>query len=113
LLIAETVMAITGIVAVSCWGGGPKWLRLVLYLGMGWLAVIALRPLFASLGWQGVAWLLAGGLAYSVGTVFYATKWPKMWPGVFSSHELWHLFVLAGSACHFAVMLRIERLPLP
>ena len=50
-----------------------------------------------------------GGLAYTVGTVIYATGRPKLWPGKFGSHELWHVFVLAGSACHYLLMLFTAR----
>ncbi|MEZ4750216.1 MAG: hemolysin III family protein [Bdellovibrionota bacterium] len=74
-------------------------LSLALYLGMGWLAVIVIRPLMQQLPMGGIWWLVAGGLCYTVGTIFYASK--KM-P---YSHAIWHLFVLAGSACHFCCML--------
>lgn len=67
----------------------------LLYLAMGWLIVIAWRPLTAALPPAGVGWLLGGGLAYSLGLVFYA------WRKLPYNHAVWHLFVLAGSACHF------------
>jgi hemolysin III len=51
-----------------------------------------------------IIWMVFGGLAYTLGTIVYASKRPKLWPGKFSSHELWHVFVVAGAACHFAVM---------
>lgn len=84
----------------------PEWVRVGLCVVMGWLIVIALRPLGAVLGTGGMAWLLAGGIAYSAGTVILATDRPHLWPGRFSAHDLWHLFVLAGSACHFILMCR-------
>jgi hemolysin III len=56
-------------------------------------------PLQHAVGWGGIAWMLAGGLAYSVGALLYAIKKPNPWPGVVGFHEIWHLFVLAGSAC--------------
>jgi hemolysin III len=71
----------------------------LLYLAMGWLIVVAWRPLTASLPPAGVAWLLAGGAAYSFGLIFYA------WTRLPYSHAVWHLFVLAGSLCHFLAVL--------
>ena len=59
-----------------------------------------------ALPWSALAWLAAGGAFYSVGAVIYALKRPDPWPKVFGYHELWHLFVLAGSTCHYVLMLR-------
>jgi hemolysin III len=67
---------------------------------MGWLALVGIRPLLLSLGWQGFAWLVAGGLFYSVGIGFYATD-HKLRHG----HGIWHLFVLGGSTCHYFTIL--------
>ena len=102
---AEWVMAAIGIAGIMLLKRMPSWLRVVIYLGMGWLAVIALAPLRAALPPAAIAWLFAGGIVYSVGTVIYATEWPDLWPGRFTAHDLWHLFVLGGSACHFVMML--------
>jgi hemolysin III len=74
----------------------------LIYTGMGWLALVAIRPLAASLGSGGMLWLLAGGIAYTTGLLFYA------WKSLPHHHALWHLFVMAGSACHFfAVMFHV------
>jgi len=70
-----------------------------LYLGMGWLALVAVGPLTAHVPSPGLAWLGAGGLLYTVGVIFYA------WDGLRYGHMVWHLFVLAGSACHFIAVL--------
>ncbi len=70
-----------------------------LYLGMGWLALVAIGPLTAHVPSPGLAWLGAGGLLYTVGVIFYA------WDGLRYGHMVWHLFVLAGSACHFVAVL--------
>ncbi len=70
----------------------------VYYLAMGWIAVLALPALVQALTGPQLAWLLAGGAAYSVGIVFYA------WKSLPFNHAIWHLFVLAGSACHFLVL---------
>ena len=110
MLIAEWTMAAIGIVANVFYGGGPKRLRLTLYLAMGWLVVADLPGVLKVLPVSALVWMLAGGLAYTVGTVIYATGRPKLWPGKFGSHELWHLFVLGGSACHYLLMLSTARL---
>ena len=74
-------------------------LSAALYLLMGWLVVIALRPLLEVVPPQGIAWLVAGGLAYSVGVPFYLSRRLEY------GHLVWHLFVLAGSVCHFFAVL--------
>jgi hemolysin III len=110
LLTAEYALAVIGIVSVILFKSRPEWLRVVLYLGMGWLALIALPLLWSLLSVPALAWLIAGGVVYTVGTVFYALDWPHLWPGKFSAHDLWHLFVLGGSACHFVLMLYLAPL---
>jgi hemolysin III len=105
-------LALLGSVCELAWHTAPKWVGLGLYLTMGWLAVIAVGPLTRTLTGAGLAWLVAGGLVYSIGTVVYATDRPRLWPGIFEAHDLWHVFVLAGSACHFVLMFRFV-LPLP
>lgn len=74
-------------------------LSVVIYLIMGWLAIIAIRPLSRAIPFAGMAWLVAGGLFYTVGIIFYALD-KKM----VHSHGIWHLFVLAGSVCHYFVI---------
>jgi len=106
----EWGLALVGIIANVWFGGGPAVMRVVLYLGMGWLAVIAIPQLRGVMPPQAVTWLLAGGILYSLGTVIYATERPKLWPGKFGAHDLWHVFVLAASGCHFLMMLDSARL---
>lgn len=98
--------ALAGIVAKVLWIHAPRWISTGLYLLMGWLAVVAVVPLVRALPIGGIAWLAAGGLFYTVGAVIYAAKRPDPAPEVFGYHALWHLFVLAGSACHFVMMAR-------
>src|SRR5215218_2681252 len=86
--------------------GRPRWLSVGIYLAMGWLAVIAAAAIFRAIPTGGIAWILGGGLVYSAGALIYGLKRPNLVPGIFGFHELWHLFVMAGSACHFWVMLR-------
>ena len=79
---------------------GPRILPVVIYLGMGWLALIALRPLWHALPLMGLVWLLAGGLFYTVGVIFYSLD-----EKLRHAHGVWHLFVLAGSASHYFAIL--------
>ena len=92
-------VAVAGIVLKVVAGIRFKLLSTLMYVAMGWLIVIAIKPLLASMEPAGLIWLLAGGLAYTVGAAVYAIK------GVRYSHFVWHLFVLAGSACHFVAVL--------
>jgi len=80
---------------------GARILSVVIYVVMGWVALVALVPLLRVLGSGGFAWLAAGGLFYTVGIVFYALD-----ARLTHAHGIWHLFVLAGSACHYVAILR-------
>jgi hemolysin III len=93
------------------WLDAPRGLKAGLYVLLGWFAVWAMIPLQHAIGWDGIAWMLAGGLAYSFGALLYAIKKPNPWPGVVGFHEIWHLFVLAGSA-GFVVLVWRYVLPL-
>lgn len=97
--------ALLGIVFKIIWIGAPRLLSTGLYLLMGWLSVVAGVPIVQALPVGGLVWLALGGLFYSVGAVVYGLKKPNFYPTIFGYHELWHLFVLAGSACHFVMML--------
>lgn len=78
-----------------------KWVSLVVYLLMGWIIFIAIKPLLACVSTTFLIWILIGGAAYSLGVIFYtARKMPY-------HHAIWHLFVLAGSVCHFIAMLQL------
>ena len=93
-------LAIVGIVQEVWTAKGARILSLVIYVMMGWLAVIGIKPLIAALGWNGFLWLAAGGLFYTLGIGFYATD-HKLRHG----HGIWHLFVLGGSICHYVAVL--------
>lgn len=98
-------IAVTGLILRFAWRSAPSWLCFALYLLMGWLCVVAVGPLVRALPAPALAWLVAGGLVYTAGAVVFAMERPRLWPGVFGAHDLWHVCVLAGSACHFVVML--------
>ena len=80
---------------------GPRILSVGIYVAMGWAAIAAWVPLLQALGPAGFAWLAAGGLFYTVGIVFFALD-----TRLVHAHGVWHLFVLAGSACHYYAILR-------
>jgi len=101
MLIAVWACAILGVGFKVMWFGAPNWLYTLIYLAMGWMALVRFPDVIGHLPRDVFAFLLAGGLLYSVGAVVYATKWPKLYPPHFGFHELWHFFVLAGSACHY------------
>jgi hemolysin III len=84
----------------------PRWLSTAFYVGMGWIAVIAIVPLVQSLPVSGMMWLVSGGVLYTLGAVIYAIKWPNPMAPVFGFHEVFHVFVLAGSLTHFVFMMR-------
>ncbi len=106
LLITVWSIAALGTIQKVAWIDAPQWLSTGLYLGMGWIAVLVVPGLLSSAPAGFIWWLVAGGLLYSVGAVVYGTKWPELKPGVFGSHELWHLFVMAGSFSHYWAILR-------
>ncbi len=89
-------LAVLGIVQEIWMARGARVLSLVIYVLMGWLALVAVVPLWQALGPEGFAWLAAGGALYTGGIAFYATD-HKLRHG----HGIWHLFVLGGSTCHF------------
>lgn len=94
-------LAIIGIIQEIWFAKGLRIWSLIIYFLMGWLAIIAIDPLIEALSWAGFVWLAIGGLIYTVGIIFYATdeKWRY-------GHGVWHLFVLAGSACHYFTLIK-------
>ena len=101
-------LAIAGIVAdLLSKRRAPHWLQMVLYFAVGWVALIAIVPLVKSLSMVALFWLAAGSVLYTIGAFICVTERPRLRPGVFDAHDLWHVFVLAASACHFIVMLLI------
>ena len=99
-------IAIAGILIKAFWVYCPRWVSSVLYIGMGWTCVLAFTQILNSMSPAAFGWLLAGGIIYTVGGVIYALKLPifNSRHKYFGSHEIFHLFVMGGSACHFVVM---------
>lgn len=79
----------------------PRWVETVIYVAMGWVAIVAIRPLYLSLSSQTFIALAVGGVFYTIGAVVYGTKHPDPWPGIFGFHEIWHLFILAAAGVHY------------
>jgi hemolysin III len=108
-------IALIGIVIKACWITCPKWFSSVLYIAMGWICVLAFTQIITSLSGPAFGWLLAGGIIYTVGGIIYALKLPlfNSRHKNFGSHEIFHLFVMGGSACHFILMyVFVARFPL-
>lgn len=99
-------MALIGIVLKIFFMNIPRWISTAIYLVMGWLCVAAIYPLSKTLETASLIWLITGGVFYSVGAVIYGLKRPNPYPNFLGFHEIWHLFVLAGSFCHFWSVFR-------
>lgn len=106
LLIAVWSFAAVGIAVKLLWINCPKWFSSVIYITMGWLCVFAFTPIISRLTAAAFGWLLAGGLIYTIGGIIYALKLPifNAKHKYFGSHEIFHLFVMAGSLCHYIFM---------
>jgi hemolysin III len=112
ILAAVWALALAGIALSVFTSHIPRWLGTGLYLGMGWVVVLALPALVAALPWPAIALLAAGGVFYSVGAVIYALKRPNPFPRVLGFHEVFHLLVVAGGLA-FALVVWIWVLPFP
>lgn len=108
LLAAVWGIAAGGMLIKMLWINCPKWFSSVIYIAMGWVCVFVFGQLLQTLSTNAFLWLLAGGIIYTVGGVIYALKLPifNSRHANFGSHEIFHLFVMAGSVCHFIFMYR-------
>ena len=104
MLILVWSVALFGVISSILWIHQPRWLSATLYLGMGWMALMVIKPLLANLPTGALLWLLLGGIFYSVGAIFYALKWPGRDHPIFGFHEIFHFFVLAGSTSHYLMV---------
>ena len=106
LLVLVWATAMIGMLIKMFWVTCPKWFSSVLYIAMGWECVLVFRPLLNTLSTGAFLWLLIGGVIYTIGGVIYALKIP-VWDAIhkfFGVHEIFHLFVMMGSFCHFMFM---------
>lgn len=104
--------AAIGVLMKCFWMHAPRWLSTTIYLVMGWMVVVSAYPLAKKLPTGALLWLAAGGALYSIGAVFYARKWPQG-TRLLGFHEIFHIFVMGGSLCHYIVMYcYLARMPL-
>ena len=99
-------LAVAGIVIKIFFMNVPRLVSTLIYLIMGWVCIVAIYPIVIYLQPACIAWLVAGGFFYSIGAIIYSLKKPDPFPGVFGFHEIWHVFVISGSFCHFWVVFK-------
>ncbi len=104
LMILVWIVAFFGMVIAIFWPRAPKWVRAVLYISAGWLALPYLPNIKSALGETDFWLLVAGGITYSLGAIIYASKRPNLIPHIFGYHELFHVLVVIGSVFHFAII---------
>ena len=108
--LASTVLVIVwagaaaGIALNLAWTDAPKWVSALVYLALGWVAVVAMPQLFSGLGVAGGVLIIAGGLLYSAGALVYALRRPDPAPATFGYHEIFHLLVIGGVVAHFVAV---------
>ncbi|MCW7468118.1 PAQR family membrane homeostasis protein TrhA [Leptospira kanakyensis] len=100
-------LAFIGVLLLLLFPGKYSGARVVVYILMGWLAIFVVKDIRAAIGMRGISWLVAGGLSYTVGVIFY------LWDSLPFNHAIWHLFVLSGSLCHFFAILFYVLPPIP
>jgi hemolysin III len=105
VMAAVWISAVAGVAGAAPFLRIPRQLLASLYLAMGWIAVIALVPLTAALGWLAAVLMALGGLQYSLGAAAYAFKKPRLWPRVFGYHELFHLAVITASVTFYVIVV--------
>ena len=104
LLVIIWVISTIGVLLSLTTLNKPRWLTTGIFLSMGWLSCLAFEQMINNMPRSAFFWLLAGGLLFTLGTIVYVTKKPNPLPGFIGFHEIWHLFVIAGSVCHFVVV---------
>jgi hemolysin III len=93
--------AVLGVTLKLAWPHAPRWLGVPIYIALGWVAVFVLPELLHHAGVAALVLLLVGGALYTVGAVFYATRWPNPWPQVFGYHEFFHAATVVAAICHY------------
>ncbi|MBN1533159.1 MAG: hemolysin III family protein [Spirochaetes bacterium] len=109
ILLALWLLVAAGFALTFFFIRAPRWLTTGSYVAMGWIALVPARQLIAAMPGRVMLLLLAGGICYTAGALIYALKRPDPLPGRFGFHEVFHLFVLAGAAVHYAAVLRYLR----
>lgn len=106
IVILVWILAIIGIIVKLFVINAPRWITAGVYLLMGWLGIMGINEILINMPKPAIAWLIAGGLFYSVGAIIYITRKMDFFPGRFGFHEIWHIFVILGAFSHFYVILR-------
>lgn len=109
VLVAVWIGAALGVGVTLLWIGAPRWITAACYLGVGWIAAVAMPALWQSLGVARFTLLAAGGLIFTAGAVVYARKRPDPHPTVFGYHEVFHAMTIVGVACHLALVATLVR----
>ena len=104
MLLGIWLFALGGVIKKIFWMNAPRWFSTFMYLLMGWVSLIIIPKVWDLLPHWFTAWILIGGLFYTVGAIIYAIEKPVLFPGKFGFHELWHLFVMGGAFSHFAAI---------
>jgi hemolysin III len=104
ILIVVWTGAIAGAIIETIWIDHPKWVSALIYMSLGWVAVVAFPDLWSSMGVAGAALVIAGGALYTAGAVVYATQRPNPSPAIFGYHEVFHLLVIAAAVAHFSAV---------
>ncbi|TGM61455.1 PAQR family membrane homeostasis protein TrhA [Leptospira vanthielii] len=107
LFLIVWILAFAGVLLLLLFPGKYSGARVVVYILMGWLAIFVVKDIRTAIGVGGISWLVAGGLSYTVGVIFY------LWDRLPFNHAIWHLFVLSGSLCHFFAILFYVLPPIP
>lgn len=100
------VLALTGLILKIRLMSMPRWLSATIYLLLGWVAIFFIQPIYKAVGVVGIVYLFLGGVLYSIGAILYILKFPKKKTWGFGFHEIFHLFILAGSLAHYLLMVR-------
>ncbi|MGH3449829.1 MAG: PAQR family membrane homeostasis protein TrhA [Haloechinothrix sp.] len=96
--------AISGVALKLLWPTAPRWLGVPIYLALGWVAVFVLPEILDNAGVTALVLLLIGGAFYTVGGIFYAARWPALWPETFGYHEVFHAFTVVAAICHYCAI---------
>lgn len=104
LLLIIWSMALAGVIVKLFVIKAPRWVNAGIYLVMGWLSIFFIREILKTMPVSAIAWLLMGGVLFTLGSVVYMTKKPDPWPGLFGFHEIWHIFVILGCLAHFILI---------
>jgi hemolysin III len=104
ILVIVWAGALAGTIVEMIWIEAPKWVTAIIYLSLGWVAIVAFPELWGALGPGGTLLVAAGGLLYTAGAIVYATQRPDPSPAVFGYHEIFHLFVIVAAAAHFGAV---------